>query len=122
MPFDLPQRHRFALPALDKFQGNPNFPKKILFSDDTYFWLNEVSNQNYRIWVKEHPEEIQELSLHLEKSMVWCGLQGGKIIVPNILKNYDDENETVNGDHYYALITDYLMPEIASREFGNIQF
>ena len=53
---------------------------------------------------------------------VWCGLWAGGIIGPYFCKNDAGENVTVNGDRYRAMITDYLMPEIETRDQGAIWF
>ncbi|CAH2098403.1 unnamed protein product [Euphydryas editha] len=122
-PLDLSKRHRFVLWALEKFQEDPTFSRQILFSDETHFWLNGyVNKQNCRIWDKEQPEEIQELSLYPEKTTVWCGLWAGGIIGPYFFKNDAGANVTVNGDRCRAMITDYLMPEIEARDLGDIWF
>ncbi|GFW34998.1 transposable element Tc3 transposase [Trichonephila clavipes] len=48
-----------------------NFHKRILFSDEAYFWLNDyVNKQNCRIWSEANPQVYVETPLHPEKMTV----------------------------------------------------
>ena len=40
----------------------------------------------------------------------------------HFFKNDAGENVTVNSDRYRAMITDYLMPEIETRDLGDIWY
>ncbi|GFX71644.1 putative transposable element [Trichonephila clavipes] len=47
----------------------PDFHKRILFSDEAYFWLNGyVNKQNCRIWSEANPQVYVETPLHPEKT------------------------------------------------------
>ncbi|GFU46681.1 hypothetical protein TNCV_1546881 [Trichonephila clavipes] len=53
----------------------PIFIQRILFSDETHFWLNGyVNKQNCRIWSEANPQVYVETPLHPEKLTVWCAL------------------------------------------------
>jgi len=122
-PADLPNRHRFSVWALEKLEKDPLFSSKILFSDEAHFWLSGyVNKQNCRIWSDEQPEEVQVVSLHPGKTTVWCALWAGGIIGPYFFKNEAGQNVTVNGARYRAMITEYLLPEIESRNLDDIWF
>ncbi|GFX82301.1 hypothetical protein TNCV_973131 [Trichonephila clavipes] len=59
----------------------PDFHKRILFSDESHFWLNGyVNKQNCRIWSEANPQVYVETPLHPEKLTVWCALWAGGII------------------------------------------
>ena len=122
-PTDLPARRRFSVWALERLAEDPLFSTNILFSDEAHFWLNGyVNKQNCRIWANEQPGQIQELPLHPEKTTVWCGLWAGGIIGPFFFKNDQNQNVTVNGQRYRAMITDFLLPEIEARGLNDIWF
>ncbi|GFW27161.1 hypothetical protein TNCV_93871 [Trichonephila clavipes] len=58
------------------------FHKRILFSDETHFWLNGyVNKQNCRIWSEANPQVYVETPLHPEKLTVWCALWAGGILL-----------------------------------------
>ncbi|GFW71129.1 DUF3736 domain-containing protein [Trichonephila clavipes] len=60
----------------------PYFHKRILFSDEAYFWLNGyVNKQNCRIWSEANPQVYVETPLHPEKLTVWCALWAGGILL-----------------------------------------
>ncbi|GFX04409.1 hypothetical protein TNCV_3975551 [Trichonephila clavipes] len=60
----------------------PDFHKRILFSDEAHFWLNDhVNKQNCRIWSEANPQVYVETPLHPEKLTVWCALWAGGILL-----------------------------------------
>ncbi|GFS79797.1 hypothetical protein TNCV_749921 [Trichonephila clavipes] len=60
----------------------PDFHKRILFSDEAHFWLNDyVNEQNCRIWSEANPQVYVETPLHPEKLTVWCALWAGGILL-----------------------------------------
>ncbi|GFY20029.1 uncharacterized protein TNCV_2147221 [Trichonephila clavipes] len=75
-------RRRFVEWAQNEIAFVPNFPKRILFSDEALFWLNGyVNKQNYRIWREANPQVYVETPLHPEKLTVWCALWAGGILL-----------------------------------------
>ncbi|GFV55531.1 putative DD41D transposase [Trichonephila clavipes] len=84
---------RFVEWAQNEIAVVPDFQKRILFSDETHFWLNGyVNKQNCRIWSGSNPQVYVETPLHPEKLTVWCALWAGGIItnflIPE-LNNHD---------------------------------
>ena len=66
---------------------DPQFPNKILFSDEAHFWLNGyVNKQNCRIWSEENPQAYVQKPLHPAKITVWCALWAGGIIGPYVFR------------------------------------
>ncbi|GFU90442.1 hypothetical protein TNCV_3948721 [Trichonephila clavipes] len=75
-------RRRFVEWAQNEIAVVPNFHKRILFSDEAHFWLNDyVNKQNCRIWSEANPQVYVETPLHPEKLTVWCALWAGGILL-----------------------------------------
>ncbi|GFS50791.1 hypothetical protein TNCV_4847151 [Trichonephila clavipes] len=75
-------RRRFAEWAQNEIAFVPDFHKRILFSDETHFWLNGyVNKQNCRIWSEVNPQVYVETPLHPEKLTVGCALWAGGILL-----------------------------------------
>ncbi|GFW45152.1 hypothetical protein TNCV_716541 [Trichonephila clavipes] len=75
-------RRRFVEWAQNEIAVVPDFHKRILFSDETHFWLNGyVKKQNCRIWSEANPQVYVETPLHPEKLTVWCALWAGGILL-----------------------------------------
>ncbi|GFU31315.1 DUF4817 domain-containing protein [Trichonephila clavipes] len=61
-------RRRFVEWAQNEIAFVPDFHKRILFSDEERFWLNDyVNKQNCRIWSEANPQVYVETPLHPEK-------------------------------------------------------
>ncbi|GFT67779.1 uncharacterized protein TNCV_271681 [Trichonephila clavipes] len=77
-------RRRFVEWAQNEIAVVPDFHKRILFSDEAHFWLNDyVNKQNCHIWSEANPQVYVETSLHPEKLTVWCALWAGGILLQN---------------------------------------
>ncbi|GFU40636.1 DUF4817 domain-containing protein [Trichonephila clavipes] len=75
-------RRRFVEWAQNEIAVVPDFHKRILVSDEAYFWLNGyVNKQNCRIWSEANPQVYVETPLHPEKLTVWCALWAGGILL-----------------------------------------
>ena len=46
--------------------------------------------------------------LHPQKVTVWCGFHDGGVIWPYFFVDENDRHVTVNGEHYSAMLEDYL--------------
>ncbi|GFX87674.1 transposable element Tc3 transposase [Trichonephila clavipes] len=100
-----------------------DFHKRILFSDEAHFWLNDyVNKQNCRIWSEANTQVYVETPLHPEKLTVWCALWAGGIIGPYFFKNDEGHNVTVNGDRYRAMITNFFIPELNNHDVQELWF
>ncbi|GFS52754.1 glucose dehydrogenase [Trichonephila clavipes] len=90
-----------------------DFHKRILFSDEALFWLNNyVNKQNCCIWSEANPQVYVETPLHPEKLTVWCALWAGGIL----LQNDEGHNVTVNDDRYRAMIINFFIPELNNHD------
>ncbi|GFW94418.1 hypothetical protein TNCV_2701391 [Trichonephila clavipes] len=73
---------RFVEWAQNEIAVVPDFHKRILFSDEAHFWLNDyVNKQNCRIWSEANPQVYVETPLHPEQLTVWCALWAGGILL-----------------------------------------
>ncbi|GFV20180.1 transposase [Trichonephila clavipes] len=114
---------RFVEWAQNEIAVVPDFPKRILFSDEAHFWLNGyVNKQNCRIWSEANPQVYVETLLHPEKLTVWCALWAGGIIGPYFFKNDEGHNVTVNGVRYSAMITNFFIPELNNHDVQELWF
>ncbi|GFT27693.1 transposable element Tc3 transposase [Trichonephila clavipes] len=86
-PNDHQARRRFVEWAQNEIAVVPDFHKRILFSDEAHFWLNNyVNKQNCRIWSEANPQVYVETPLHPEKLTVWCALWAGGILLQKRMK------------------------------------
>ncbi|GFV72037.1 transposable element Tcb2 transposase [Trichonephila clavipes] len=116
-------RRRFVEWAPNEIAVVPDFHKRILFSDEEYFWLNGyVNKKNCRIWSEANPQVYMETPLHPEKLTVWFTLWAGGIIGPYFFKNDEGHNVTVNGDRYRAMITNFFIPELNNHDVQKLWF
>ncbi|GFV73013.1 putative DD41D transposase [Trichonephila clavipes] len=115
-------RRRFVEWAQNEMAAVPDFHTRILFSDETHFWLNGyVNKQNCRICSEANPQVYVETPLHPEK-LTWCALWVGGIIGPYFFKNDEGHNVTVNGDRYRAMITNLSFPELNNYDVQELWF
>ncbi|GFW75156.1 transposase [Trichonephila clavipes] len=116
-------RRRFVEWAQNEIAVVPDFHKRILFSDEAHFWLNDyVNKQNCRIWSEANPQVYVETPLPPEKLTVWCALWADGIIGSYCFKNDEGHKVTVNGDRYRAMITNFFMPELNNYDVQELWF
>ncbi|GFW68419.1 transposable element Tc3 transposase [Trichonephila clavipes] len=112
-------RRRFVEWAQNEIAVVPDFHKRILFSDETYFWLNGYVNKTKLSHLSEaNPQVYVETPLHPERLTVWCALWAGGIL----LQNDEGHNVTVNGDRYRAMITNFFIPELNNHDVQELWF
>ncbi|GFY07856.1 hypothetical protein TNCV_4287921 [Trichonephila clavipes] len=81
-PLYFSARRRFVEWAQNEIAVVPDCHKRILFSDEAHFWLNDyVNEQNCRIWSEANLQVYVETPLHPEKLTVWCALWAGGILL-----------------------------------------
>ena len=109
-------------PAID-LQKMPILAKKIIFSGGAHFNVGGyVNKQNCRFWGTEIPHAYTEKPTHSKRVTVWCGFWSKGIIGPFFFENEQGEAITVNGDHYQAMLNEFLFTKIEEEDIGNIWF
>lgn len=104
------RRRTFADWALNQLENDPDFYRKIIFSDEAHFWLNGyVNKQNMRYCSNKQPEQFLETPFYPEKVTVWCGLHAGGIIGPYFFKNKAGANVTVNAERYREMLDGWFF-------------
>ncbi|XP_050530953.1 uncharacterized protein LOC126899769 [Daktulosphaira vitifoliae] len=64
-PLDHQKRRMFVNWAEQQLENDPDFHRKIIFSDEAHFWLNGfVNKQNMRYWSGSNPHVLHESPLH----------------------------------------------------------
>lgn len=122
-PVDHHKRRIFADWVLQMHQNDPDFHRKIIFSDEAHFHLGGyVNKQNCRIWGSENPRMIVEKPLHPQRVTVWCGFWAGGVIGPYFFENEAGATVTVNGLRYRAMINDFLWPELEDIDVDDVYF
>ena len=104
-PLDHLKRRNFCDWALQKFEEDNQFHRKIIFSDEAHFWLNGfVNKQNMRFWSGTNSHVLQGTTFHPQKVTVWCGFHVGGVIGPYFFVDENDRHVTVNGNVYKSYI------------------
>ncbi len=93
-----------ALTAID-----PDFSKKIIFSDEAIFHINgQVNRHNSIFWGSERPPDtIQELTRDSPKVVVWCAVHPTGIVGP-----YFFAETYVNQHNYAAMFENFFMENL----------
>ncbi|GFW96841.1 DUF4817 domain-containing protein [Trichonephila clavipes] len=100
-----------------------DFHKRILFSDEAHFWLNDyVNKQNCRIWSEANPQVYVEIR-YIQKNWLFGALYGlVESLVRTSSKTMKGHNVTVNGDRYRAMITNFFIPELDNHDVQELWF
>ena len=118
-PIDHPMRFHFATWAYAT--EDADLGKKNIFSVEAHFDLGGyVSKQNCLIWGTENPHAYIEKPTHPKRVTVWRGFWSRGIIGPFFFENEHGEGVSVNGDHYRALLNEFLFTKIEEDDIGNI--
>ncbi len=117
------KRRTFVNWAQQQLENDADFHSKIIFSDESHFWLNGfVNKQNMRYWSGNNPHVLHETQLHPEKITVWCGLHAGGVIGPYFFVDDENRHVTVNGNRYRAMLTDYFWHELEGMDLADMWF
>lgn len=122
-PLDHLKRRNFSDWALGKLHENPEFHRKIIFSDEAHFWLNGfVNKQNMRYWTATNPHVLSETPLYPQKITVWCGFHAGGVIGPYFFVDDHDRHVTVNGERYRGMLENYFWPQLDDLDLDDMWF
>lgn len=105
---DFDRRNEFCEQMQQLCNGNHNFVKRIIFSDEATFTLNgSVNRQNCRYWATENPHWFTEYHTQKpQKVNVWCGILDGRVLGPYFFE------ETLTGERYLDFLQNDLIPTL----------
>lgn len=85
---------------------DPNYTKRICFSDESTFYRNGVVNRhNCRYWAQENPHEVRESHTQdKDKVNVWGGILGSEVIGPFFIEG------NLDGPKYLELLQEKTVP------------
>lgn len=122
-PSDHLERRKFADFVLERTQEDPDFVKKILFSDESHFHLQGyVNKQNCRIWATENPRQVLEVPLYSQKVTVWCAFWSGGVVGPFFFEDEEGNSVTVNGSRYRDMLANFLCPQLSVLPTNELYF
>ena len=80
-----------------------------------------VNKKNCSIWGTENPHADIKKPTHPKRVTAWCGFLS-KGFWSFFFENEQVEAVTVNGDHYRAMLNEFLFTKIKEQDIGNIWF
>ena len=75
-----------------------------------------------RYWSAIDPNVLLEIPLHPQKVTVWSGFHAGGVIGRYFFVDENDRHVTVNGEHYRAMLEDYLWPQLDELDINDMWF
>lgn len=109
---DFDRRLQFAEWYAEMADNDPDFPGKILWSDEACFKVNgHVNRHNSIYWSANNPHRLMPVAQQGPGVMVWCGILDNTIIGP-----YFFDKGTVNGEQYLRMLETYLWPAVCGRQ------
>lgn len=105
LPEDFPRRRDFCTWFLQQTQIDPNFPRKVLWTDETTFTRHGIFNQhNSHIWSHENPHAVHKHNFQHQFSVnVWMGVLDSRIIGPFFLP------PRLNGQHFLEFLNTSIL-------------
>ncbi len=105
---DFDRRVEFCQWAVKMCDSDPDFSRKVVFSDEAIFYLNgHVNRQSTRFWSGNNPHWSSDIKIQGDpRVMVWCGIWNDRIIGPYFF------DKSVTGATYLELLQDKIWPEI----------
>ena len=104
---DQDRRVEFCELMLDKFQTEPNFVHKILWTVESIFRLNGTANKhNCVYWCEENPHIRFDLKHTPQGLHVWCGMTSTMLIGPYFFEG------NVTGITYLELLRNFMWPQV----------
>lgn len=102
------RRSAFCGWFLNQAANDGNFPRSILWTDETRFTNCGIFNRhNEVLWRRENPHTMQEVRPQVKFGFnVWCGLFDNQLIGPIIY------NDNLNGERYLHLLQNSIQNEL----------
>jgi len=83
---DYPRRRKFCKNFLRKVDENPEFPYRVIFSDELFTREGIVNSHNMHMWSDENPRITRLRNFQVRWKMnVWAGIMNTNIMSPIIL-------------------------------------
>ena len=113
-PKNREQRLEFSNNIADRIEAEPEFLKKIIFSDEAHFHLSgHVNRQNFRFWADENPHATVESPMSKEKVTVWMGIGYEGIFGPYFFEDSDTgKAETIKTANYMEMLKKKFVPAL----------
>lgn len=107
-PDDKFRRMEFCAIIRERVEQNPDFSKKIIFTDESTFFLHNKHNaSNVRYWSTENKHlSIPSKSQYPEKLNVWAGILNNSILGPFFIEG------TLTSDKYLRLLERDVFPAV----------
>lgn len=104
-PGDAQRRLQFSNWFLDKIRQQPDFHRKLIWSDETYISSAGIFNRhNEHIWADSNPHSTSTVQRQGRFGFsVWCALFDSQVLAYEI---YDDN---LNGENYHRIINENLI-------------
>jgi len=103
------RRAEFCLNIMEKANNDQHFLRRICFTDECTFTLNNEPNcQNLRYWSTENQHRfIETRTQYPQKINVWAGILGDNIIGPFFLEG------NLTGESFLELLRNQIVPALA---------
>jgi hypothetical protein len=80
---DFDQTLEFSEWFLIRCEAEPDFPRRILWTDEPSFKLNgQINRHNSVYWCDSNPHEVIQEELNVPGLTVWAGIWSGGILGP----------------------------------------
>ena len=103
---DNDRRLQFSEIMIHRFQADPAWLRKLVFSDECNFYLNGTINKhNIHFWATENPHWRLECKTHNTRYLtVWAAIGWNGLI------GLDISDKTMTGDRYCEVLNEYVVP------------
>jgi hypothetical protein len=90
---------------LVRFEFEPDFPRRILWTDEDSFKINGRINRHINVyWSDSNPHEFIQEELNVPSLTVWVGIWSGGIVGPYFFDG------TVTGESCREMLREIVLP------------
>lgn len=113
-PGDCDRRLEFAMGVIERIDEDPDFGRKILFTDESSFTLHHGPNhQNVRQWAQTNPHDMfPSRTQYPGKVNLWAGIIDRHLIGPIAIDG------TLTGEKYVSLLETEISERVAELGLG----
>lgn len=114
---DKTARFEFCNLMLNKITSDPEYHRKIIFTDETMVETQRSPNrQNDRRWCLTQPYDVHQHSVYAKKVLIWSGINFHLGVLPTY-EMPTGHGQGVNQANYQDLLLNRVFPEM-QRKFG----